>query len=627
MSDAPRRDGGACTLYPNVARVGSTQSYFLNYTVGPKGLSAGSGLSILPPWGGGKTQLEDPNASGYVTAQTDGDAALQLQRRCVRTWWYRTTQGDRNIEIWCEILVEVEAGRLVGGDTVDIVFHDLEAQFVTQHGKAWGVRAYHGKWTPRSTPIPQHGPSVSYVPAPPDRLGVCVPSVVKPGDSFALKASVLDGWYNPAEGSQRFSLRFSSEPPGIQMPENGSPAESSPAFDGNHVTVAGLSIPRPDVYRIVVEAEVRDPERPGLHILGKSNPVSREAKAADRLYWGDIHIHTELSDGVGTPEKAYQLARDVYHLDFCALSDHDLRGERWERARSASATYNRSGRFVTFPAYEWTSEAFGHRNAYFRSEGRTVPCPPSSPDFTVRQLFDALRSDAIDCLVIPHHPLWHMDFSHHDPDLERLVEIYSIWGSSEHRGNPLQFLSEKQPGYIHNESVREALARGYKLGFVASGDSHLQYPGDPFPAEKIRPPVTPETEKEGIIFGPGKIAVFAPSLERQSIWNGMKARRCYATTGARIILRFSVNGCQMGGEIAADGSPKLTVWAAGTDSIRSVELIKDGEVVRTFSCSADVESLSWVDERLTASCYYYAKVVQSNGETAWSTPIWVRRGR
>ena len=75
-------------------------------------------------------------------------------------------------------------------------------------------------------------------------------------------------------------------------------------------------------------------------------------------------------------------------------------------------------------------------------------------------------------MTIPHHPACtHIgqNWDHHSPEVQRLVEIYSEWGSSEGQGCSKAL---RVPTDYVNRSVQSALARGYKLGFVASSDTH-----------------------------------------------------------------------------------------------------------------------------------------------------------
>ena len=57
-------------------------------------------------------------------------------------------------------------------------------------------------------------------------------------------------------------------------------------------------------------------------LSAESNPmlVTREGP---RILWGDLHGHSNFSDGTGLPEDYYRYARDVAALDVAALTDHD----------------------------------------------------------------------------------------------------------------------------------------------------------------------------------------------------------------------------------------------------------------------------------------------------------------
>ena len=42
--------------------------------------------------------------------------------------------------------------------------------------------------------------------------------------------------------------------------------------------------------------------------------------------------------------------------------------------------------------------------------------------------------------------------------------------------------------------------------------------------------------------GSGRAVVLAEALTREAVFDALHARRCYATTGAPIVLDFTVNG-------------------------------------------------------------------------------------
>ena len=86
--------------------------------------------------------------------------------------------------------------------------------------------------------------------------------------------------------------------------------------------------------------------------------------ATYRVYWGDVHGHTELSDGQGSPEAYLQYARDVARLDFVIPTDHDfghgppwrLSRDDWHHLQTAAERFTVDGRFVAIAGYEWTSQ-------------------------------------------------------------------------------------------------------------------------------------------------------------------------------------------------------------------------------------------------------------------------------
>ena len=94
---------------------------------------------------------------------------------------------------------------------------------------------------------------------------------------------------------------------------------------------------------------------------------------AQRILWADLHGHTNLSDGTGTPEDYFQYARSVAALDVCALTDHDHWGmvplskspEMWDEIRAQVARFDEPGRFVALLGFEWTNWVSGHRHVLY----------------------------------------------------------------------------------------------------------------------------------------------------------------------------------------------------------------------------------------------------------------------
>jgi hypothetical protein len=52
-------------------------------------------------------------------------------------------------------------------------------------------------------------------------------------------------------------------------------------------------------------------------------PMWPTAQTEVSIFFGNLHSHTALSDGSGTPAEAYEHARDVAGLDFLAITEHN----------------------------------------------------------------------------------------------------------------------------------------------------------------------------------------------------------------------------------------------------------------------------------------------------------------
>ena len=111
------------------------------------------------------------------------------------------------------------------------------------------------------------------------------------------------------------------------------------------------------------------------------------------------------------------------------------------------------------------------------------------------------------------------------PTLEPVVEVTSTHGSFE------WFL-------------RETLERRYTVGFVGGSDSYTGRPGDDRPGHQLR-----RYAKSGLT------GVYASAVTLEAILDAIQARRCYATTGARILCVLSARRPSLGALFATTDAP------------------------------------------------------------------------
>jgi hypothetical protein len=121
-------------------------------------------------------------------------------------------------------------------------------------------------------------------------------------------------------------------------------------------------------------------------------------------------------------------------------------------------------------------------------------------------------------------------------------------------------------------------------------------------------------------------------LTRAGLYEAMWQRHTYGTTGVRIIIDFKVNGYTMGSEITAenDGLPLIYYMVKGTAPVRDIEIWKysksRGYKAFNFEGKGMMEAEGqFSDEEFNESSFYFMKVVQDDGNLAWSSPVWVQK--
>lgn len=497
--------------------------------------------------------------------------------------------------------VFVERGEVRPGGRLVLTLGDEREQPVhvqTHAGGAWFVVAVDaagdGAWRRISG-----DPVMAVVGDAPVRLVPVAPASVQPGELVELAVVAQDRHGNPSAlygGRVRLAAErdASAGVAGAALP---SPAHFMRGA-GGVVRLSGASFTGSGVVRISASET-----RAGL--AGRSNPVAVGVfDAEERLYFGDLHVHTILSDGSGSPAGAFSWARDALLLDFAAITDHIDRPVSTVWSESVKRAYLRAfdqfdqaGRFVTLPGYEWTGwDRHGDRSIYFRSVEEVRWCGANAPESDrPDKLFAAL--EGVRALVVPHHTrvLGHADWSSRDDRVQRLAEVYSWWGQSL-EGGPY--------------SVTEALRAGHRLGFTAGTDSHRGRPG---------------MGRRDAFDGAGLTAVWAPKLTREAIFDALRARRCYATTGARIVLHMAVNGEPMGSELAgAAGRPvALAVRVYGTEKLVRIDVRRRSGPAYTIepaseSCEFELECAPG-----EPGDYLYVSAEQMDGHRAWSSPVWL----
>lgn len=281
----------------------------------------------------------------------------------------------------------------------------------------------------------------------------------------------------------------------------------------------------------------------------------------------------------------------------------DENPEHWRGIEETTRRFYELGRFFTILGYEWTSWTYGHRHVLHFEETASLRSFVDESFDTPGELWAALRGApaltfAHQSAGLPVATDWSVP---PDPELEPLTEITSVHGSSESPDTqyPVQ-------GMIPGNTVRAALARGYRLGFVGSGDSHDGHPGL----------VHLASGDSGGIAG-----ILAEARTREAVLEALRARRVYATNGPRIVLTASLDGAPMGASVRAGVPHSLLVKVVGTDAVEAVELLtRDGSSSRIIGGGRKF-SFRWKLPAFDRGSWLYVRVRQRGGGAAWSSPF------
>jgi hypothetical protein len=315
--------------------------------------------------------------------------------------------------------------------------------------------------------------------------------------------------------------------------------------------------------------------------LATTQPAPTVQPAAARWFKGNTHTHTVNSDGDSTPDEVVRWYREHgYH--FLVLTDHNfLTG-----VDGLNAVHGAAEKFLVIAGEEVTSTAAGkpvHVNG-LAVETLVPPPKASTVAEALQQSVDGVRS----ANGVPHvnHPNFGWALTADDlRQLERtrLFEIFNGHPQVNNAGGG------GAPGL--EEMWDRILSSGRLMYGIAVDDAHhFKRPGDPAAS------------------GPGRgwVYVRAPRLDRRAIVEALDRGEFYASTGVELsAYDASPSGISIG--------IRTTAW-----SRYRVQFIGRGGQVLSEQTEANARYTFKGDEG-----YVRARILESNGLTAWTQPVGV----
>ena len=358
-------------------------------------------------------------------------------------------------------------------------------------------------------------------------------------------------------------------------------------------------------------------------------------EATFQRYFGQLHSHTQYSDGAGSLESALDYVKklpDSANVDFVAFTDHsnyfDKSGaanpegalydmtkateysqQTWKSYKDAVAAFNaeNAGSMVAIAGFEMTwSGGPGHINT-FNTPGivsrNNTTLNNKTKDAGLQAYYKLLsQTEGVDSISQFNHPGTtfgnFIDFGYWDAVVDTRMYMVEVGNGEGQIGAGGYYPSYEQ--YIM------ALDKGWHVAPTNNQDNHKGRWGNANDARDV---------------------ILTDDFSESGIYAALRARRMYATEDKNLELDYTVNGNMMGSII--DVPEKLNFEISfndpdRTDSIAKVELVvNSGKVAYTWDSAADLTKGSVSVELAPEYTYYFVRVTEADGDLAVTAPVWV----
>ena len=358
-------------------------------------------------------------------------------------------------------------------------------------------------------------------------------------------------------------------------------------------------------------------------------------EATFQRYFGQLHSHTQYSDGAGSLESALDYVKNLpksANVDFVAFTDHsnyfDKSGaanpegalydmtkateysqQTWKSYKDAVAAFNaeNAGSMVAIAGFEMTwSGGPGHINT-FNTPGivsrNNTTLNNKTKDAGLQAYYKLLsQTEGANSISQFNHPGTtfgnFIDFGYWDAVVDTRMYMVEVGNGEGQIGAGGYYPSYEQ--YIM------ALDKGWHVAPTNNQDNHKGRWGNANDARDV---------------------ILTDDFTEDGIYAALRARRMYATEDKNLALDYTVNGSMMGSII--DVPEKLNFEISfndpdRTDSIAKVELVvNSGKVAYTWDSAADLAKGSVSVELAPEYTYYFVRVTEGDGDLAVTAPVWV----
>ena len=339
------------------------------------------------------------------------------------------------------------------------------------------------------------------------------------------------------------------------------------------------------------------------------------------LYFGQLHAHTNISDGAGSVTEAFQHASQVDNLDFLAVTDHsnsfdnesdsrvdlgaDLTGisSEWAQGHAAAEEVTDED-FVGLYGFEMTwSDGFGHINTFntpgFESRSNSEFGNKSGATEGYQNYYDKLVEVGSSLSQFNHPGTTFgdfQDFAFYDPQVDQRITLIEVGNGEGAIGSSGYF-----PSY---EYYTRALDKGWHVAPTNNQDNHKGNWGDSNTARSV---------------------VLASGLTEEGIYDAIRNYRVYATEDNDLSILYALNGNAMG-SILSKQENGVTLTAQITDPTDTADMkveviVNGGLVIGTQTVTGGSGTVTFHFDSNEYS-YYYLRITQADQNIAVTAPVW-----
>lgn len=331
-------------------------------------------------------------------------------------------------------------------------------------------------------------------------------------------------------------------------------------------------------------------------------------------YRGLLHSHTKNSDGSGTYEDAYYLAKYKAQLDFFAITEHSnlldnnlmcnlndaSYSSKWTNLIKCSNDFTNKGEFIALTGFEMTydtnkEKSNGHINVF-----NTNGFLSSNDNNLTLDRFYQLISKNEDLIGQFNHPCEKFGMFNnfkYSPLADKVICLLEVGNGSN------EYMKKNIRSY---DMYQLALDNGWHVAPTCNQDNH-----------KVNFGVANEF----------RTVILSTDLTKDALYDGLKNMRVYATEDKNLKIDYTINDSPLGTTLKKPSKLNFSVSAVDnnkSDIIKEVQIISNnGVIIKKKNFNSNFAKLDFTIKP-KKNAFYYVKVIQNKDKISVTAPIWIK---